>query len=118
MAVPAYIALTAYSKNLEEQRDLSVIGTGIPTLIQVHDESCPNCRQLLSSVKAVIHEFPDLQFKIADLKSHKGSKFATRHQAHKVTLIYFDAHGKKIDVVSGLQTKNEVRSFIKRMYRS
>ena len=117
-AVPAYAAISAYSRNLEMQRDLSVIGQGIPTLIQVHDESCPDCRKLLSSVNAVLDEFPKIQFKIADLKSTKGIKFATHHQASKVTLMYFDSRGKKIDVVSGLQTKDEVRSFIKRVNRS
>ena len=116
LVVPAYAAISAYSKNQELQRDLSVIGQGIPTLIQVHDESCPKCRKLLSSTKAVIDEFPELEFKIADLKSKNGTKFALAHQASKVTLMYFDSRGKKIDVVSGLQTKDEVRSFIKRMH--
>lgn len=115
LVVPGYVALSAYNKNLEMQRDLSVIGQGLPTLVQVHDETCPKCRKLLSSVNAVITEFPDMGFKIADLKSTAGKKFSVKHQVSKVTLMYFDSAGKKIDVVSGLQSKDDVRSFVKRM---
>ena len=115
LSIPAYVTLSAYSKNQEMERDLSVIGKGIPTLIQVHDESCPSCRQLRSSVNAVIDEFPEVQYKIADLNSTEGFKFATRHQVQKITLMYFDAKGKKLDVVSNLQSKDEVRAFIKRV---
>ena len=117
LAVPAYAAISAYNKNQAQQRDLSVIGQGVPTLVQVHDETCPNCRQLLSSVKGVINEYPDLEFKIADLGSSEGLKFSTRHQVSKVTLMYFDSRGKKLDVASGLQTKDDVRSFLKRSHR-
>ena len=113
LSIPAYMTLSAYSKNQDVERDLNVIGKGIPTLIQVHDESCPSCRQLRSSVNAVIDEFPEIQYKIADLNSPEGFKFASRHQVQKITLMYFDAKGKKLDVVSNLQSKDEVRSFIK-----
>jgi len=117
LAIPAYVALSAHTKKSKAERDLSVIGNGTPTLIQVHDETCPSCRQLLSSVKGVINNFPDIQFKIADLRSNKGIKFASKHQVYKVTLMYFDSRGRKVDVASGLQTKDEVSSFIKRASR-
>ena len=116
LAVPAYAAISAYNNSQAQLRDLTVIGQGSPTLVQVHDETCPSCRQLLSSVKSVINELPQLEFRMADLKSPEGVKFSNRHQVAKVTLVYFDSRGKKQDVVSGLQTKDEVRSFLERMH--
>jgi thioredoxin-like negative regulator of GroEL len=116
LALPAYAAISAYNKNQAQLRDLSIIGQGMPTLVQVHDETCPSCRQLLSSVKAVKDEFPELEFRIADLRSSEGIKFSTRHQVSKVTLMFFDSDGKKLNVVAGLQTEQDVRSFIERMH--
>ena len=115
LAIPAYLAFSAYSNKQSQLHDISTIGQGKPVLVQVHDPQCGQCRQLLSSVYAVIDEFPEIEFRVVNLRTDQGYKFSTKHEVSKITLVYFNEQGRKKDIVVGLQEQAEVRSFLNRM---
>ena len=116
LAIPAYVAFSAYSGKQEQLHDLSIIGQGNPVLVQIHDPQCGQCRTLLSSVNAVLDEFPGVEFRIANYRSDKGYKFSLEHNVSYTTLLYFNDKGRKKDVAFGLQQEQEVRSFLKSMH--
>ena len=118
LLVPMAFAVSGYIDNHEVLHDLSAIGKGKPVLVQIHDPQCPRCQQLLSSVNSVLDEFPDLEFRIANIKTTKGGVFARRHNVSNVTLLIFDDRGRRLDVSSGMQEDDQVRRFIKRNYTS
>ena len=117
LLVPAAFALSAYIDRQNVLHDLSVIGSGTPVLVQIHDPQCSRCQRLLSSVNAVMHEFPELEFRIANIKTNKGYALAARHNVSNVTLLIFDGKGERLDVASGLQRDDQVRRFIQRNYK-
>ncbi len=115
LTIPAYIAFSSYSKKQANLHDLSTIGQGKPVLVQIHDPQCSKCRKLLSSVYSVLDEFPEIEFRIANIRSDKGYRFSRQHDVSNVTLLYFNDQGRKKDVAIGLQEQAAVRSFLDRM---
>ncbi len=98
-------------------RDLSVVGSGTPVVVQVHDRSCPVCTSLLASVQQVSREFSDddLHVRVAELHTEIGSAFARRHNAGRVTLLYFDAAGNLVDRQNGDQHPDALRASFARL---
>ena len=112
LSIPAFMAFSAYVDKQNARYDLAGIGQGKPVLVQVHDPQCPKCRKLLSSVESVLHEFPQIDFRIAAIKSPDGRRFASKHKVAHVSLVMLDGEGKRLDSASGLQQPGSVRSFI------
>lgn len=85
------------------EHDLSKIGNGIPSIVQVHDTTCPTCRGLMSEVRTAMVEFGDdeLQYLVADLNTIDGRALAAQHRVGKVTLLMFDGQGRKLNTLSG-----------------
>ena len=111
VAVPLYFAYAAYSSNQQKLNDLSVFGERKSVLVQIHDPYCSSCRKLLSSVESVIKEFPEMEYRIADMNKPQGSRFALQHQMGVTSLVHSSRSGK-ITKIAGLQTKEEVRDFL------
>lgn len=86
--------------------DLSKIGNGIPTIVQVHDPQCQLCLKLQRETRSALSEFDngDLQYLVANIKQSSGRRFASAHGVGNVTLILFDGDGTKRDVIAGTQT--------------
>ena len=114
LSAGTFVGVSAYIEKQEVLHDLSIIGQGKPVLVQVHDPKCPRCQTLLSSVESVLKEFPEFEFRIANIKTGKGSVFASRRNLSNVTLLVFNESGKQTDVAAGLQTEEEVRAFLER----
>ncbi|MEM7195228.1 MAG: thioredoxin family protein [Pseudomonadota bacterium] len=89
--------------------DLSVIGNGKPTVVQLHDPTCPKCRALKSNVESVKSEFKDVQFRIAHLSSEEGSRLAHKYGVGKVTLLVFDGGGKMVETIQGVYPESQLR---------
>lgn len=89
-------AMVDYKQNFESRHDLTVVGNGIATVVQVHDPGCRLCQQLRSNLFAAQSDFSSkqLQIRVADITSLAGGAFASRHQVPHVTLLFFDAQGK------------------------
>lgn len=102
----------ASSRNSSRLYDLSRVGQGIPSIVQVHDTTCPVCTELRNNISRIENEFDDSQLLIlvADINKEEGLHFAARFTQHRrVTLLYFDPAGNLIDVQSGLQQPEELR---------
>jgi thioredoxin-like negative regulator of GroEL len=105
-----------YSNNNKVEYDLSVIGNGTPTVVQIHDHNCRLCRQLKSNLDDVKKDFTgDIQFKTANILVKKGAGFARQHQVAHVTLLFFNKQGQRTDTLQGVSSKDEIRSALERL---
>jgi hypothetical protein len=103
--------LAAYKRNYDITHDLSVIGNGTPSTVQIHDTGCQLCQRLRRNVASVKDEFDDkIQFRIADIHTVDGAALALRHNVPHVTLLLFDARGKLVKVLSGVRSPESLRS--------
>ena len=86
------------------EHDLSRVGQGAPTIVQVHDPQCPTCTALQRQARRALRDFDDcgLTYLVADIKTPEGAAFARRFNAPNVTLLLFDGDGALQRRVSGL----------------
>ncbi len=90
--------------------DISVIGEGRPVIVQVHDRGCPTCRRLLDNVESAHADFGDtIEFRIVDIDSSEGSRFAREHNVSHVTLVLFDGSGEVYRILEGVRSPQELR---------
>lgn len=93
-----------------EEADLSKIGNGIPTIVQIHDPQCPTCQALQREARAALNQFEDgeLQYLVANIRQEKGQRFASRHGVPHVTLLLFDGAGEHRHTLSGPNTADNL----------
>ena len=104
------VAMAAYHSNKQIEYDLSVIGNGTPTVVQIHDPSCQLCRRLNSNLNSVKGDFkPDIQFKTANLASEQGRRFAQQHKVEHVTLMFFNKRGQRVNTIQGVTPADDIR---------
>ncbi|MEO0329879.1 MAG: hypothetical protein AAF217_14950 [Pseudomonadota bacterium] len=108
-----------YQANAAE-RDLSRIGQGFPTIVQVHDPNCSLCNELQRNTKSAISQLDSdqLQYLVADIRTTSGQAFANMHRVPHVTLLLFDANGGLKNVVRGVRKKSELLAIFSRLARS
>lgn len=112
LAVPAI----AFMNKHDTEHDLSVVGNGTPTMVQIHDPGCPSCRRLKRNVNAVKAPFlEDIQFKIADIKTKEGSQFARKYDVPHVTLLFFDEKGRHRETLRGISHPDEIKRELERI---
>lgn len=94
------------------ERDLSVVGQGLPTIVQVHDTQCQTCIALQREVRAALKDVgdADLEYRVADIKTDDGIAFASRFAATHSTLLFFDAAGNLTDRMVGPNTRDRLTS--------
>lgn len=100
--------------NVQDRRagDLSLVGNGVPAVVQVHDIACPVCNELRDNVQSIEDEFSDddLVIRVADIATDEGLAFARRHTANRrVTLLFLDGDGNLVDEQVGLRSPEELR---------
>lgn len=104
------LAVNAYSKQSKIQHDLSVIGNGKPTVVEVHDPSCKLCKRLQSNLgKAKADFVDDIQFKTADITKRNGKAFSSKYQVPHVTLVFFDEKGELVESLQGVSSSDTIR---------
>lgn len=106
-----YMGISTVRADLAEQ-DLSDIGNGIPTIVQVHDPACGSCIILEKETRAAFSDIDedDLAYRIASLTSDVGSEFAAKHTAGFATLLFFDADGILTDRIHGETDRAELKT--------
>ena len=94
--------------------DLSRIGKGKPTVVQVHDPQCQLCTQLQRATKQAMKQFGecDLLYLVADLNQTEGQAFAARHNVSRVTLVLMDAEGQATQVLRGVRSRAELETIL------
>ncbi len=99
-----------------EEADLSKIGNGTPTIVQIHDPQCPTCQALQREARKALDQFGDgeLQYLVANIRQDKGRRFASKHGVPHVTLLLFDGAGKHRDTLSGPNTAENLEHAFRR----
>ena len=85
------------------EQDLSRLGNGIPTVVQIHDPQCPMCRALQAETREAISQFESgtIQFLVANIREPEGRRLAAEHRVGHVTLLLFDGSGRRRSVLVG-----------------
>jgi hypothetical protein len=109
-----YVA-TEVNASIQEQ-DLSRIGNGIATVVQIHDPQCSQCAALQKETREAFSAFDDneLQYLVANIRSTEGRQFAAKHRVRHVTLLLFDANGKRRDVLVGPNQAKDLERIFRR----
>ena len=110
------VAIYFYSSHKQLEYDLSVIGNGKPTVVQIHDPGCQLCQRLKRNLDSVKSDFtPDMQFKVANIGSKAGREFARQHNVEHVTLLLFDKRGKRVETLEGVKPASEIKAALTRL---
>lgn len=106
--------LHAYDKNQRTLHDLSVIGQGVPVIVQIHNPSCPTCRRLKNAVTSAIKGQVNLEFRLADITSREGKAIQDKYNVPHLTLLFFSKKGELLHTARGLLTPEQITSRINR----
>ncbi|MCP4767260.1 MAG: hypothetical protein GY875_13415 [Gammaproteobacteria bacterium] len=97
--------LAAFKYSYDTSHDLSVIGKGVPAVVQIHDPDCPLCNQLRRNANAAAKRFGErLLYRIADISTSRGRQLQRRHDVPNVTLLLFDGDGELRKVLNGVKS--------------
>ncbi|MCY4180748.1 MAG: thioredoxin family protein [Litoreibacter sp.] len=93
------------------EADLTKIGKGTPSIVQIHDPSCPVCnalqREARKALKAMEGDAPD--YFVANISTLEGSNFAADYGVPHVTILLFDGKGEMKQVLQGSRTRAELQ---------
>lgn len=94
------------------EHDLSRLGKGTPTIVQIHDPQCRLCVALQKEARAALTHFDDdqLDYIVANIRTPEGSALAGRYGVSNVTLLLFDGKGELKQVLNGPQNSAFLRS--------
>lgn len=103
-----------------DEADLSKIGNGIPTVVQIHDPQCPVCQALQKEARTALEAFEDgeLQYLVANIRQDKGRNLAAKHGVPHVTLLLFDGKGERKETLSGPNTADYLEEAFRRHLES
>lgn len=98
------------------EHDLSRLGNGIASVVQIHDPQCPTCRALQRETRDAIESFgPDeIQYLVANVRRDEGWAFARAHGVGHVTLLLFDGKGSHRDTLVGPNTAEALERVFRR----
>ena len=102
-----YLASNVYAGIIEQ--DLSRIGNGLPTVVQIHDPECPRCRALQREAREAMSQLDadEIQFLVANIRQSEGQELAAAHGVGHVTLLLFDGNGTRRSILRG-ETSSEI----------
>ena len=104
------VALAAFKKGYDIEHDLSVVGQGVPTVVQVHDPGCQLCQRLRKNANTAMRGFDGkLLYRVADVTTPAGHAIQRRHQVPHVTLLLFDGDGELRNVLNGVRDSDSLR---------
>ncbi|MEX0310253.1 MAG: hypothetical protein AB3N17_08395 [Tateyamaria sp.] len=94
------------------EHDLSRVGNGDPTIVQIHDPQCATCTALQKQTRRALRQFDDcgLTYLVADITTPDGAAFARRFNAPHVTLLLFDKQGALQRRVQGLHQSADLQT--------
>lgn len=99
------------------EHDLSRVGNGTASIVQVHDPQCQLCLALQKEARQALESLdgdrPD--YVIADIRTDKGLRFANKHGVQHVTLLLFDKAGNLRQVINGQRGSSELRQAFQRL---
>lgn len=110
LSVGGWVLADSYQTHTA-RHDLSVIGNGVPTVVQIHDPQCATCRALQGEMLSAAGAFSDelLEVRVANIRSTEGRALADRYGVPHVTLLLFDGAGEMQQVISGPNDRAALR---------
>ena len=114
----SWYVVSSVQASIAEQ-DLSRLGNGIPTVVQIHDPQCPRCRALQREAREAVSEFEDgtIQFLVANIRQPEGRQLAAAHGVGHVTLLLFDGRGRRRGVLVGENSSESLMTEFRRLIR-
>ncbi len=109
LGIGGLAAARSFSKYTAEH-DLAVIGQGAPVIVQVHDPQCPSCAKLQKQTRKALKVLGDDApvYRVANIRTPQGQDFQTQHTVPHVTLILFDAQGRRVGDVRGITPADQL----------
>ena len=97
------------------EQDLTQLGIGRPTVVQIHDPQCSLCTALQREARKALKNFEkgEIDFLVANINTEKGAAFAARYGVPHVTLLLFDASGKLVQTLRGPQDRDFLKGVFK-----
>ncbi len=101
------------------EQDLSRLGNGIPTVVQIHDPQCPSCLALQREARKAISELEDgsIQYLVANIREEEGRRLASKHGVGHVTLLLFNGRGRQVGVLVGENRSDFLEAEFRRLVR-
>ncbi|MEM8703049.1 MAG: hypothetical protein AAGF82_14590 [Pseudomonadota bacterium] len=98
--------------SMRHEHDLTRVGNGRPTVVQIHDPQCGLCRSLQADTRKALDMFEDgeLDYVVANIRTAKGKTFQNRYGVPHVTLLLFDGKGDLQEVLQGQRGSYELRN--------
>lgn len=92
------------------EQDLSRVGKGKPSIVQIHDPQCPMCTQLQRAARRALKSLDDdnLVYLVANIRGDEGRQFAARYNVPHVTLILFNGDGEVQQILNGVRSDDEL----------
>ncbi len=92
--------------------DLTKIGDGLPSVVQVHDPQCDLCLTLQRQTRRALRSYDDetFHFLVANVATLEGRLFAQNQGVANVTLVLLDGGGQQVGVVRGPLSDAELRN--------
>ena len=111
LGAAGWFGVSAVQATAREQ-DLSRVGQGKPTIVQIHDPTCPMCTQLQRETRKALKCFGecDLVYLVANVRGDEGRAFAARYNSPHVTLLLFDGAGELQNTIRGVQDSTDLKA--------
>ncbi len=123
LGVGGYFSVQAVQATLFEG-DLTRIGQGKPTVVQIHDPQCAMCTALQKQARKALKNMGDKapEYVVANIRTPEGDAFAGRHGVPHVTLLLIDGAGQVKQILRGVQQapvlQDAFEAFLKEARRS
>jgi len=100
------------------EHDLTRIGQGTPTVVQIHDPTCPLCTELQRKTRRAMRSLDgDVTYLVADIRTDEGSALAARYGVGHVTLLLFCGAGEHLGTYEGVRPKAELETIFAAHFR-
>lgn len=103
-------AIHRYDVQNKGLHDLTLIGQGKPVVVQIHDPSCQLCKRLMSNSRKALKDQDNVVFRVADVTTTDGKRFQQKHSVDTISLVLFNADGKRVDTVRGVTPIGALKS--------
>ncbi|WP_425039146.1 hypothetical protein [Primorskyibacter sp. S187A] len=107
-----------FRKKLAET-DLSRIGNGMATIVQIHDPQCALCTALQKATRKALRQCKDAaqtQYLVANITTLEGAEFQARMGLPNVTLVFLDGAGKHVHTIQGVTPADEIKREIQERF--
>lgn len=111
--------LIANDRTVSAASDLSVIGSGTPVAVQIHDHSCPLCQRLKANAEDALAQMDaPPEWRIVDINTTKGADFANQYGVGHVTILLFDEQGTRQETIQGVTSTRALMSSFEQLTSS